>query len=143
MANPTDIADVIRTNLYNAFVIAQPNVDIFFENQPMERQDNEIFVVAEIIPSIQQRADLNVSGGLVRSMGVVNCRVMVPQETGTRTARLVLDDLYEILLDRQWALSGGGHVTLYGVDMGTRGEVNGYYAYSLSCEYRAFITLSR
>lgn len=143
MANPVDIRDTIATELYNRFVIAQPNVDLFFENQPMDRQDNEIFVIAEIMPGDNRRADLNSSGGLVRSTGVVNCRVMVPQETGTRAARLVMDSLYEILIDRQWSLSGGGHVTLYNAEMNGRGEVNGYYAYSVSSEYRAYITLNR
>lgn len=143
MTSPTDITDELRSEIYTRFAIAQPSVDLFFENHAVDPSANAIYAICEIMPDLQKRADLNNSNKLICSTGVVNVRVMVPQETGKREGQLVLDSLYEILTDRQFALPGGGHVTLYGADMNTRGEVNGYFAMSISFMYRAFITLTR
>jgi hypothetical protein len=143
MANPVDVRDVLATQVNTLFSAANPTIDLFFENRPMDRADNEIFVICEILPGENMRADLNNSSKLIRSMGVLNFRVMVPQETGKRAGQLVLDSLYEILTDRQFSIGGGGHVTIYGAEMNTRGEVNGYFAMGISFEYRAFITLVR
>ena len=143
MADPVDIRDVIAEEFHTRFALAQPTVKMFFENHIQDEPDNEIFVVVEIMPGSHSRADLNYSGQLIKAMGAVNVRVMVPQDTGTRTARLILDDIYKILIDRQWSLPGGGHVTLFDVDMVPRGEMNGYFSYAVACQFRAYLTLSR
>lgn len=143
MADPVDVRDKIAERLQTLFAAEQPSVPMFFVNNKMNPPDNGIFVVSEIVPGDNRRADLNSANPLVRHEGVVNCRVMVPQETGTRPGQLVVDSLYKVLIDRQWSLTGGGHVTLYNAEMNARGEMNGYYMFNVSSEYRAYLNLSR
>ena len=144
MTNPVDIRDVLATQIYNQFVTLQPTVEIYFANHPSPESANAIHVIIEIMPGEQQRAEIgNVDSPLVRSWGVVNARVMVPQDTGTREGMLVCDTIYNILFDQQYAIPGGGHVTTYGCEMSTRGHVNGWFATSVQCQYRAYIRLTR
>lgn len=144
MTNPVDVRDVLATQIYNQFVIEQPTTEIFFSNHPTPENSNEIHVIIEIMPEMNIRAELgSVNQPLVAHMGVVNARVMVPQDTGTRDGMLVCDSLYAIMFDRQYPIPGGGHVTTYGCEMKTRGTVNGWFATSVQCNYRAYIRLTR
>jgi hypothetical protein len=144
MTNPVDVRDVLATQIYNQFVTAQPTVEIYFSNHPSPENANEIHVIVEIMPGDNDRAEIgNVANPLVRHTGVVNVRVMIPQDTGTRAGMLVCDTIYGILFDQQYAIPGGGHVTTYGCEMSTRGVVNGWFATSVQCQYRAFIRLTR
>lgn len=144
MTNPVDIRDVLAQQIYNQFVVANPGVEIYFENHPSPETANAIHVICEILPGDHMRAEVGrVNTPLVRAMGVVNMRVMVPQDTGKRAGQVICDSIYAILFDQQYPIAGGGHVTTYGVEMNTRGTMNGWFAMSVSCEYRAYITLNR
>lgn len=144
MTNPVDVTDVLRTQVHNQFVVLQPTIQIFHSNHPSPEDTNEIHVILEVVPGDSIRAEIgNVANPLVRHTGSVNARVMVPQDTGTRAGMLVCDSVYSILFDQQYSIPGGGHVTTYGCEMKTRGLVNGWFATSVQCQYRAFIRLTR
>jgi hypothetical protein len=121
---------------WTEFAAAQPAVEMYAENQRRDNNSNETWVQFGFIPGQLRRADIG-SGKNFRQSGVINVQIMIPESAGTRTGLQIADSVTKILTDRVIALGGGGQVVLYGVDVASRGVVNGWLSYSVKAMFRA------
>jgi len=136
------IANTVRTTFYNEFAIAQPTIEMYFENQRRDNNDNEHWVMFTLIPGDTRRADIGNQKNF-RTMGAVNVQVMIPAEAGSSTGLGIVDSVQKILLDRVIPIAGGGQIVLYGSSVANRGLVNGWHSFSVKCEFRADTQIER
>jgi len=136
MTGIADIADTVRSTFWTEFAALQPTVEMYAENQPRDNNDNETWVQFGFIPGDLFRADLG-NGKNFRQTGVVNVQIMLPQSSGTSDGLAIVDSVSKVLSDRAIAIGGGGQIVLYGLDVASRGTINGWFSYSVKAAFRA------
>lgn len=125
------IADLFKTE----FAAANPTVEIDYENQKFTQPSGEPWVRLTIIDGDDYRENIG-NDTHFRTLGVVNVQIMVPEKTGTKVMRELVDDVKAIFLDRQVSMTGGYITFCYGELKGPR-EVAGWYSRSYQVAFRA------
>lgn len=137
------IRQVLETRLQTEFPVYQPSVPVHFANTRFSSPEPPApWIYVAIMPNFVKRAAL-ASQTEFESYGVVNVTCMVPEMTGTKPVRLIADDVAKVLVDRQFAIPGGGHITTYGLQFRERGCVEGWYTVNVICQYRGRVRIVR
>lgn len=111
-----------------------PGVPIHFENQKFN-QPNGPWIYVAAIPGDSFRSEIS-SARRYRHFGVINVKVMVPQDAGTKKLNEVTQAAFTVLADRNWNLVGGGRMTTSCCKRRNQGLLNGFLTYNLQVEYR-------
>lgn len=131
------IQKTIETYLSQQFVTKRPTVPMHFENTKFAKPTNSAWVYVTLIDGESVRANIG-NPYQWKSTGVVNCQVLVPEDTGTRLCRSIIDDIFSILADRQIPMVPEGSITFCYAERRNRGTVGGWYAMNFVCEFRAW-----
>lgn len=113
----------------------------FFENLP-KKQPSVPYVVVSVTDLHTCRENIgNVKQ--FEKVGVVNISIHVPEDTGTKKLKQIVDAIEKVLIDRQIAIPGGGQITLYDSETRNRGSLSGFYNATIATSYRANVIISR
>jgi hypothetical protein len=135
------IRQLLEERVQMEFPVYQPTVPVTFANTRFDQSTGPwIYVV--VIPNYTERAAL-ANQSEFESCGIVNVTCMVPEMTGTKHIREIADAVAKVLLDRQIAIPGGGHITTYGLQNRERGVVSGWYTINVIVMYRARVRIVR
>lgn len=142
MTTGTDaIRELLETKLQSEFPALQPSVPVHFLNTKFATPITPWIHVA-VIPNLTKRANIGAQREFT-SLGIVNVTCMVPENDGTKNVREIADSVMQVMIDRQIAIPGGGHVTTYEVQYRDRGLVSNWYTVNVIICYRARIQLVR
>ena len=136
------IRKALSTAVNTGWLAAQPSIPLYFENIRREQPENAQWVLCDIYPNMNMRADLG-SNVNMKAFGTMVFNVMTPAMDGTDSALSLIDSLQTILVDKDFSLEGGGKVTTYGMDIRTRGVQNGWHSMVVTFEWRAYYTVAR
>jgi hypothetical protein len=128
------VREAVFATFQDEMAVAQPGVAICYENQKFDQPSGPWFYVA-IVPGDSRRAEISSSRAFFH-YGIVNVQIMVPQDTGTKRLNELTQAAFNILADRNWALTGGGSLTTYCCKKRNRGLQNGFLTYNLQAEFR-------
>lgn len=129
------VREQFATLMKTTFASKQPSVLLAFENQPFKQPKNQSWVYITVYPGRSRRAGIGTNVPHFH-LGVVNCMVMVPQDTGTKKSNDIATSLFETFADKNFSLSDGSYLTTYGIARTNRGVVNGYHTINVMCEFR-------
>ena len=122
------------TTIKNAMAANHVGIVVGYENQKFAQPKGEPWIYVTVLPSITHKRELG--GQSLCSYGVINIQINVPSETGTDDGMRIMQTLIDTLVDVDFALTPSGYLTYYGAQARTRGNVNGWYARNLLCEYK-------
>lgn len=131
------IADLFTTE----FGASNPTVSVDYENQKFQQPVGAPWVKLTVIDGDDCRENIG-NETQFKTVGVVNIQIMVPEKTGTKVMRDILDSIKPIFLDRQVSMSNGSITFYYGEAKAPR-EVAGWYSRSYQVAFRARWTLVR
>jgi hypothetical protein len=133
------ISAALRSRVQSVFGLAYPGVPMFFDNEDFKMPTTS-YIEVIINPVATRRENIGDSRKFCKH-GTVNIKCFMPEGKGTRTLSLYTDALEAGLLDKQIAIPGNGHITLFGSESRNRGSLNGFYLRTLQFAYRATVVL--
>jgi hypothetical protein len=131
------IRRTIQERMNDQFPARHPTVSHFWDNQPFTQPQGAAWVYCCIHDNYIVPAQLN--GSRMKTVGVVEFEVRVPEDTGTSTARQITDSLMAIFLDRSISMVGAnGSIVLGAAQVKVKGIVHGWYVVHVLFDYQAW-----
>lgn len=127
--------DYAREKAYTLVAAAIPGTPIMYENQKFTQPKNGAFVKVSVQPNMSARKDIGTNHRIFRHWGVINCVILVPEDTGMKTLTELSEALFLALADRKFAVPGGGSLSFCHAKRANRGTLNGYQNAGVMVEY--------
>lgn len=132
----------LEATFQTEFAASYPTVKVQYENVRFTQPKAAAWVDLRIVENTYARQNLGTSKKY-RGYGVINCIILVPEESGTVALNDMADAAFNIFADRSWSLAGGDSLTTYGAEKQTRGLINGFYCKTVQVDFRYETELDR
>jgi hypothetical protein len=122
--------DRIKTRV----VADHPTVPVYSENSKYAQPRDTPWVLFTFIPNVSYKRELG--GRSLLNMGVINCYVQVPGESGQKKSNEIIQSIIDVTTDVKLALAPSGYLTLCYSTTRQRGLVNGWFVRNVLIEYK-------
>lgn len=142
MSSSENLREAITELFQTEFGTKKPAVVVDYENRPFRQPVGLPWVKLWVLDAGDMRE--NIGNELhFKTIGVVNCQIMVPEKTGTAEMRSIKDALTAIFVDRKINMTNGS-ITFQGSgEFRPPREIAGWYSRSYQIPFRARWNLSR
>jgi hypothetical protein len=113
---------------------AVPGTPVYSENTKYQQPRDTPWVLFTFIPNISYKREMG--GRSLMHMGVINCYVQVPGESGQKTSNAIIQAIIDSCTDVKLALAPSGYLTLCHNTVRQRGLVNGWFVRNVLVEYK-------
>jgi Bacteriophage related domain of unknown function len=127
--------DFAREKAYALVAAALPTTSIKFENQKFVQPSGAPWVKISVQPTHSSRKDIGANRRIFRHLGVINCVVLVPEDTGMKTLTNMTDAIFKALADQKFAIPGGGYISFCYAKRSNAGVMNGWQSARVAVEY--------
>lgn len=112
-----------------------PGTKVQAENTKFVQPPNAPWVKVSVQPVMSKRKDIGSVNRIFRHFGVVNCTILVPEDSGMKVLTEMSSAIFLALADQRFAIPGGGYLTFCHAKRANRGRMNGFQSAGVMVEY--------